>query len=181
MAKSKKIDKHRAVQAARRWGAIAGAALVILLFISSFFLPKSTFQQAKEKLINSPNDLQAQIALAEEFLANNQFEKAEKTLLLAQNQVNQSGNQILDKQASQKLEELWQKKRYSDPKDIKRLISIWEKIITEKPYYRDGYLQLAYFHYKLYENEAAKEYLKKAIELDPNYELTGELEKVLNN
>lgn len=181
MAKSKKIDEYRAVQAVQRWGVLAGTVLIILFFIGSFFLPKSTFQQAKEKLINDPNDLQAQITLAEEFLANNQFEKAEKILLLAQSQINQSDNQILGEQTSQKFEELWQKKHYSDPKDIKKLIAVWEKIIKEKPNYRDGYLQLVYLHYRLYENELARKYLEKAIELDPNYELTREMEKLLND
>lgn len=179
--KTTAIRKFREPMAARasRWGAPAGVALVILILLTSLLLPKDAFQQAKNRLLRNPNDFQAQISLAEKFLANNQFEEAEKILLLAQGQINRSDKQILGEQTSQKFEELWQKKQYSDPKDIKRLITAWEKIVEEKPGYRDGYLQLAYLHYKLYENEKAKEYLEKAIELDPNYEPTREMEKFL--
>lgn len=181
IAEARKLGEHRAARAARRWGAPAGVALIIFLLIGSFFLPKNSFQQAKQSLLRNPNDFQAQLILVEELLANNQFEEAEKMLLLAQNQINLSNNQVLGEQTNPQLEELWQRKYYSDPEDIKKLITIWEKIIKEKTGYRDGYLQLAYLHYKLYENEKAKEYLEKAIELDPNYELARELEKILEN
>ena len=180
-ARARKLSEHRAAKAARRWGAPAGVALIVFLFISSFFIPKDAFQQAKENLLKNPNDFQAQITLAEEFLTNNQFEEAEKALLLAENQIHQSTSQVLGEKTNPQLEELWQRKYYSDSEDIKRLIAAWEEIIAEKPNYRDGYLQLAYLHYKLYEDNKAKEYLEKAIELDPNYELTRELEKKLDN
>lgn len=193
-AEARKLAEHPAARAARRWGAPAGVALVVLLLVGSFFIPKGGFQQAKERLLRNPNDFQAHIALAEKFLENNQFEEAERILLLAQNNLQftsfrpelkprvynlQSEKTVLGEQTNEKLEELWQKKYYSDPKDIKQLISAWEKIIEEKPGYRDGYLQLAYLHYKIYENEKAKEYLQKALELDPNYEPAKELERIL--
>lgn len=179
IAEARKLGEHRAARAARRWGAPAGVALVVLLVIGSLFLPKNSFEQAKHSLLRNPDDFQAQITLAEELLANNQFEEAEKALLLAETQIYQATNQVLGEQTNPQLEELWQRKYYSDPEDIKKLIAAWEKIIEEKPNYRDGYLQLAYLHYRLYENERAKEYLEKAIELDPNYEPTKELEKLL--
>ncbi|MBU3956928.1 hypothetical protein KKI19_01420 [Patescibacteria group bacterium] len=181
IAEARKLGEHRAARAARRWGAPAGVALVVFLLIGSFFLPKNSFQQAKHSLLKNSGDFQAQLVLAEELLANNQFEEAEKMLLLAQNQINLSDNQVLGEQTNPQLEELWQKKYYSDPEDIKKLITAWEKIVSEKPNYRDGYLQLAYLHYKLYENEKAQECLEKAIELDPNYELARELKKILED
>ena len=112
--------------------------------------------------------------MAETLLANNQFEEAEKVLLLAESQVKQTNGQILGKQTNLKLEELWQKKFYSDPNDIEKLIMAWEKIIEEKPGYRDGYLQLAYLYYQLYENEKTK-----AIELDPNYQPARALKQLI--
>jgi len=187
ITEARQLSEHRAARAARRWGAPAGVALVIFLVIGSFFLPKNSFQQAKHNLLKNPNDFQAQITLVEEFLANNQFKEAERTLLLAQKIYNLRfmnyylESQVLGEEANSKLAELWQRKYYSYPEDIKRLIAAWEKIIEEKPDYRDSYLQLTYLHYKLYENEKAKEYLEKAIELDPNYELTREMEKILGD
>lgn len=187
IAEARRLGEHRAARAARRWGTPAGVALVVLLLTSSFFLPKDSFQQAKHSLLKNPNDFQAQITLAEELLANNQLEETEKILLLAQKNKQLTMNneefagEVLGEEANSRLAELWQKKYYSDPKDIKRLIAVWERIIEEKPNYRDGYLQLAYLHYKLYENEKAKECLEKAIELDPNYEPTRELERTLSD
>ncbi|KPJ71036.1 hypothetical protein AMJ51_00295 [Microgenomates bacterium DG_75] len=181
IVEARKLGEHRAARAARRWGAPAGVVLVIFLLIGSFLIPKNPFQQAKENLLSNPNDFQAQIILAEAFLANNQFEEAEKALLLAESQIYQSTSQVLGEQTNPQLDELWQKKHYSDPNDIKRLIVAWGKLIEEKPDYRDAYLQLAYLHYKLYENEEAKEYLEKALELDPNFKPAKELEKFLPN
>lgn len=181
IAETRKLGEHRAAKAARRWGAPAGVALVAFLFFGSFFLPKDGFQRAKSKLLRNPADFQAQITLAEKLLANNQLEEAEKVLLLAQSQISQANEQVLGKQTNPGLEELWQKKIYADPQEISKMISAWEKIIEEKPNYRDGYLQLAYFHYLLYENEKAQDYLGKAVELDPNYELARELEKIIGD
>ncbi len=165
----------------QRWTVPVGAIFIIIVLISPFFLPTNNFQQAKEKLLRNSRDSQSQITLAKEFLINNQLEETEKILFLTQNQINQANNQVLGKQTVQELGELWQKKLYSDPKEIRKLILVWEEIIMEKPNYRDAYLQLAYLHYKLFENEKAKKYLQKAIELDPNYEPVRKLEKILNN
>lgn len=179
-AEVRKLGEHPAARAAGRWGAPAGVALVILIFAGSLLLPKDNLQGIKERLAKNPNDFETHLQLAEAFLNNNQFEEAEKTLLLAQKQLDNADNKVLGEQTSQKFEELWQRKHYLDPKDIRKLIAAWGEIIRERPYYRDGYLQLAYFHYLIFENETAKEYLQKAIELDPNYQPAREMEKLLS-
>ncbi|HUV42812.1 MAG TPA: hypothetical protein VMY36_02785 [Patescibacteria group bacterium] len=179
ITEARKLSEHRAARAARRWGAPTGVAILILIILGSLFTPKDNFQKAKDNLLKNPKDFQAQITLAETLLANNQFEEAEKTLLLAESQMKQTNEQILGEQTNLKLEELWQKKSYSDPNDIEKLIAAWEKIIEEKSDYRDGYLQLAYLYYQLYENEKAEKYLKKAIELDLNYQPARALEKLI--
>ncbi|HUS59758.1 MAG TPA: hypothetical protein VMX76_00010 [Nevskiaceae bacterium] len=153
----------------KKYGILAGVALLIFLIVYSLTLPKNQFQQAKEKLVKNPNEFEAHLILAEEFLKNNQFEKAEKELLMAQEQ-----------KPNSKLKKLWQKKLYSDPKDIKKLIQAWEKIVAEKPDYRDAYLSLSWLHYQNYEDQKAKNYLQKTIELDPNFEPTLKLQKIIN-
>ena len=90
-------------------------------------------------------------------------------------------NTILGKEADIRLEELWERKTYSDPEEIQKLISAWEKIVKEKPDYRDGHLQLALLYYKIFEDEKAKEYLQKAIELDPNCEVGRKLKEIMSN
>lgn len=173
IAKIRKLARPQSARfyrATKKFGSLGVVILIALSVFGSFFLPKDKFQQIKERLINNPMDYEAHLVLAEEFLKNNQFEEAEKELTL-------KTQNVLG--ISSRLELLWQKKHYSDPKDIQRLLAAWEKIVSEKPNYRDGYLQLAYLHYKLYENEKAKEYLKKALELDPNFEPALELEKII--
>jgi len=81
--------------------------------------------------------------------------------------------QFLDEASNLSLASLKQQKNLSDPKDIKKLIHFWEKIVAEKTDYRDGYLQLAILNYKI------QEYLKKALIVDPNFEPALELEKII--
>jgi len=166
---------------ASRWGGPSGVALVIFLLVGSFFYPKNEIQTLKIRLLNNPYDFKSHLALAEKLLTNNQFEQAEQTLLLAQGlQITNSANQkVLGETTNSQLQKLWQKKHYADPKDIQRLIDAWEKIVEEKPNYRDGYLQLAVLYYKIYENGKAKEYLNKALEIDPNFEPALELQKII--
>ncbi len=180
----RKISKPLAARA-NRWGGPSGVALVILLLIVSLLSPKNEIQVLKIHLLNNPYDFETHLALAEKLLNNNQFEEAEKLLLLAQklqapiSNAQFSNNFVLGEKSSTKLEELWQKKHYSDPQDIQHLITSWEKIIKEKPNFRDGYLQLAILYYKIYENEKAKESLKKALLIDPNFEPSKELKKII--
>ena len=119
--------------------------------------------------------------MAKTFLEANQFEKAEKELIVAQSlQQTDSltgSSKVLG--VNNILKKLWQEKHYSDPKDIKKLISGWEKVLEKYPNYRDGYLQLAYFYYKLGEDKKAKENLKKSLGLDPNNEKIKELKRII--
>jgi len=164
-----------------RWGGPAGVALVILLLVGSFFYPQDEIQILKMRLLNNPYDFKSHLELAEKLLGNNQFEQAEQALLVAQ-QIKILGDKdtkILGEKTNSKISELWQREYYSNPKDIKRLISAWEKIVQEKPNYRDGYLQLAILNYKIYENQKALESLKKALEIDPNFTEARKLEKLL--
>ena len=179
IAEARNLGEHPAARAARRWGAPAGVALVALLLVSSLFLPQSRFQQIKNSLQKNPDNFQAQMDLAEVFLAHHQFEEAEKILLLAQSQKISSDQQVLGEQTEPKIEELWRKKIAADPQEIKKLINAWEKIVEEKPDYRDAYLQLAYFHHLLFQKEEAIKNFQKAIDLDPNYPLIEKIKPVL--
>lgn len=183
IATARKLGEHPAARAVARYGAPAGVALLAFFIIYSLFLPKDRFQLTKERLVKNPNDFAAHLILAEEYLKNNQFDKAEKELLTAEQItiLGYSDARVLGEAADSTLKSLWQKKQESDPEDIEKLIKYWEQIISEKPDYRDGYLQLALLHYKLYENEKAKEYLQKALELDPNFEPAREIEKMLSD
>lgn len=182
--RARDLSKHRAARAAGRWGAPAGVGLVVLLTLFSFFSHKTEFHLLQERLAKNPNDFEAHLQLAEKFLENNQLKEAEKALLLAQRIRNYElriTHNVLGETTEEKLEELWERKHYADPKDIRRLIAAWKEIMEGKPDYRDGWIQLAVLHYKLYENEKAKECLNKALELDPNFGPARELENLLTD
>lgn len=167
---------------AKRGSGPAGVALIFLLVIGSFFYPRDEIQKIKVYLLKHPYDFNTQLVLAEKLLAKNQFKEAGQVLSLAQGNTspeNSQDNQVLGKSTSFLIKNLWQKKHEADPQDIKKLIVFWERIVQEKPNYRDGYLQLAALNYKIWQNEKAKEYLKQALIIDPNFEEAREMEKII--
>jgi len=176
--KTARFQAKRLQRLTKKFGSLGIVILVSGAVLGSLFLPKNDFQILKEKLVQDPYNIEAHLQLAKIFLEANQFEKAEKELLVVQS-LQQLDNRVTEQTkvlgVSDTLEKLWQQKHYSDPKDIKKLISRWEEILEKYPDYRDGYLQLAYLYYKIYQNEKAKENLTKALELDPNFEPTQEV------
>lgn len=181
----RRTAKPLAARAIGRYGAPAGVALFLLITIYSFFLPKDQFQLAKERILKNPNDLEAHLILAEEFLKNNQLEETERELVIAQKL--QSNNQQYGNIAnetrvlgfSSRVDELWLKWREENPQEIRKMIADWEKFVSENPTYRDGYLRLALYYSKLGQTEKARENLNHALELDPNYEPAKELEEII--
>jgi tetratricopeptide (TPR) repeat protein len=167
-----KPQAKRLQRLTKKFGSLGLVILVSGAVLGSLFFPKNDFQVLKEKLVKNPYDLKSHLELAKIFLDANQFEKAEKELRFLQSN---SQSEIRNSE----IETLWQQKHYSDPKDIKKLISGWEEILEKYPNYRDGYLQLAYLYYKIYQNEKAKENLAKALELDPNFKPTEKMKKLL--
>ena len=61
-----------------------------------------------------------------------------------------------------------------------REITFWEKILEEKGDHRDTFLLLSFLNYKTGRKEIAKDYWKRAWELDPNNEKVKNLEKIIN-
>jgi len=170
--KTAKPQAKRLERLTKKFGSVGGVILVSGIVLGSFFLPKNNFQILKEKLVQDPYNIEAHLQLAKIFLQANQFEKAEKELKLLQ-----ANSQFAIRNSE--IEKLWQQKHYSDPKDIKKLITRWEEILEKYPDYRDGYLQLAYLYYKIYQDEKAKENLSRALDFDPNFPPAQELKKLL--
>ena len=170
--KNAKPQAKRLQRLTKKFGSLGIVILISGFVLGSLFFSKNDFQILKEKLVKEPNNLGLHLQLAKILLDANQFEKAEKELKFLQ--VN-SQSEI----SNLEIEKLWQQKYYSNPEDIKKLISRWEKILEKYPNYRDGYLQLAYLYYKLDKHEKAKENLKKALVLDLNYEKTKELKEII--
>lgn len=178
----RRTAKPLAARAIGRYGAPAGVTLFLLITIYSFFLPKDQFQLAKERILKNPNDLEAHLVLAEEFLKNNQLNETERELLTAQKL--QKSNNVAMQQSkvlgfSSKLETLWSRWQEENPQELKKLIAKWEKFVEENPTYRDGYLRLALYYFKLGENDKVEANLNQALKLDPNFEPTLKLQQIL--
>lgn len=71
--------------------------------------------------------------------------------------------------------ELWQ----DEPKRLSEDYLFWQKVTAQYPDYRDGYLRLANIAYQLGKSDAARGYIAKALELDPNSRGAQELLKLL--
>lgn len=56
----------------------------------------------------------------------------------------------------------------------------WEKIVSQNPTYRDGFLTLAQIENELGNSDSAQKALEKARQIDPNSEKIIEVEKLLN-
>ncbi len=143
--------------------------------LGSFFLPKDDWQLIKERLIANPNDFQLHLQLAEKLLADRRFNEAEEELLY----VSSPNQKVLGLQSQSKLEELWQEKHYNDPKDIRRLIAAWEKIVEKEPNYPDAYLQLTLLYLKSGNSQKTSENLKKVLDLDPSSQEAKQLQVIL--
>lgn len=58
-------------------------------------------------------------------------------------------------------------------------VSYWEKVVKKQEGYRDGYFMLAVLEYQLKQFDKSKEYLKKALSIDPNFSPAQDLQKAL--
>ena len=60
-----------------------------------------------------------------------------------------------------------------------RLI-FWQEQVKNRPDYRDGYFSMALISYQLKDFESSRNYLDKALSIDPNFEKGRELQKLLS-
>ncbi len=161
----------------KKAGKIGILAVLMALLLTQLYAANSLIQ-AQTAVLLSPADVSSHLLLSQEYLAAGNLLAVERELALADilttNYQLLTTNKVLGTTLSPLL--IWGKIK-DEPKQIQAEISFWEKIVEEKPGYRDAYLQLAIASYKIYQTEKAKEYLQKAKEIDPNYKKTKELEK----
>lgn len=63
--------------------------------------------------------------------------------------------------------------------EIVKQLQFWQSVVAKYKDYRDAYFQLAILDYRLGDISTSKFYLKKALDIDPNFEKGRELEKIL--
>ena len=67
----------------------------------------------------------------------------------------------------------------NEPEKIRQEIKSWEKIVEEKPSYRDVWLRLAVLNYQLKNDDNAREALEVAMYLDPNDAQVQEIKEII--
>ncbi|MBI5464998.1 hypothetical protein HY946_00100 [Candidatus Gottesmanbacteria bacterium] len=167
--------------------AFAAALLFVYIFqdlpVLKPFFPTGflDFERMKLAVMLAPNNISSHLLLSQEYLKRGDMEAVERELLLAQNLVEPSSpNSPTVLGASLSPLKILEKIK-NEPQKIRQEISFWEKVAMEKQDYRDAYIRLAILNYQIYETERAKEYLKKALELDPNFEPAREIKKMLGD
>lgn len=148
---------------------IFAALFLFLLFFVFFLTPPS--EQLKLKAMQDNKNPKNHLQLANEYKKLNDLENARRELLIGL-----SFNPD-NKELEEELEEV--ESLLAQPDKVWEEIKKWEKITQDFPGYRDAYLKLASLYYQLYQNEKAEENLKKALDLDPNFEPAKEMGKIL--
>lgn len=147
----------------------------VIYFSYLFLLPKDLFHQLRDRIFYNFNDITARLELIELYLNNNQFSEAENEI----NRLEKISPNQLNKEQQTKLDQLREFKHTKDPQEIRSEVNQWEKILSAYPDYRDGWLKIAVLYARLKQPDKTQEALKKAVELSPNYEITQELQKLL--
>lgn len=151
----------------------AGCLFIGVLITNFLFWPKMPLQIA---LSQNSRDLETNLKMADFLLSQNKFIEAEKALKISQ-QLEVEGKFLGKNEINEQLAALWQRKHLTDPKDISLMIGQWEKIVKQKPNYRDGYVQLSLLYLSLRQKSEALENIQKAYLLDPNSPWVIELKK----
>ena len=179
MAKKIKKSKKTIKRVDQKLVFLLTTATFLFLVFPSLFFSKSQFDEARNLVMKNPKNTEAHLTLANEFLKNNQLQEAEKELMIiADLEQKENGNsRVLG--SDTKLQELFIAWQDQNPEEIRKKIIKWEKNVTDFPSYRDGYIYLSYYNYKLGQKGIAEEYLQKALEIDPSYEPAKELQRSL--
>ncbi len=143
------------------------AILLFSVFLASFFLaPQGRFWEAKRKILQNPQDLSAHLVLLDELILASEFEKAEIEISFLE------ANYF--KLTNEEKEQFWQKNLFfyeQDPVRREGLIKNWQQFLEKNPYYKIGWLALAYYQQKAGYEDGVQVALKKAYELDPGLPL----------
>lgn len=168
----------------KKSGSLVKITQVFLFFLAASLIPflvpflkrvnpslPTDFDQLKKEVLRQTNDPQAHLRLADFYFRTNDFETAKKELALT---LSLNPNHPEAKDLENQI-----KGREEEPEKIKTKIQDWEKILAQKPGYRDAYLQLAILNWQVYQEKQTLEAINKALELDPNSETAKSLQQTL--
>lgn len=153
-------------------GFLASGILGVLAF--NYLYPSDTFEKAKINLYLRPYDPKSYMSLADLYLGLNDYESAKREL---NNALFFAKDESLKAEATRRI--LLIERSQKTRRQIEQEIVKWEKVIAEKQNYRDAYFRLAVLYYQIFNNDKARQYLYKAMALDPNFEEGKRLRELL--
>lgn len=155
------------------WPQIANYSFIVLILITALlnfhgrvFPENEQPAVLKQAILEKPFEAKAHQALGNYFLNHNQIASARKEFKLASLFGFRGTAGIFSAVNSKK-------------ESLKKEIYFWEKIIQNRPDYRDAYLKLAALYSQLRENESARDYLQKAYVIDPSCPEVKKLQETL--
>ena len=148
------------------------ALLAVFLLVNGFAAAKlrPALWQDFIASLTIPQSAQSHLQLAERFWSERRLEEARRELVLAgalaPHEWQRIGKDtaVLGAAATPlTLLAQWE----SEPRRLNQEYQRWQEIITTRPDYRDGFIQLAALAYQLGQDNQAKEFLDRALILDP--------------
>ncbi len=149
--------------------------VVILAVSGEIIIPKSNFEIAKETVNKNFSDPKGHFKLAQTAGENNDYILAETEFRLASNLSENGLNNVLG--LTSEMNEI--RKAVFPQEAVSREIAGWEKLISTRPNFRDGLLNLAVRYWQIDNNEAAQKNFVQARKLDPNNKTVQKVNELL--
>lgn len=142
------------------------AVMTYLNFYTQLFPENEEYVNLRLEMLKKINDPSPIVKLAIYFKKHGLKKEAEENFKLAQNLSLRDGekNVLGEEDFSFVYQQLKQEER-----QIFEELSYWQKIIEEKPDFRDAYFEVGKSFYKIGEHSAGKQFILKALEIDPFY------------
>lgn len=146
--------------------------LVVLSYFNSLYPENPTLEQAKQAVLKNPQAAGAHLFLAQTFNYARATKQAEAELTLTtrlalrnhQGKVLGASTSLLDEVRGA-------------PQRLENEVAYWQSVVAKFTDYRDAYLQLSALTYQLNRLDEAKQYLQKALDLDPNNPVSQKLQE----
>lgn len=122
-------------------------------------------------VLNFPQDGESHLALAKSYWNERMILPARRELLLA----DAFGPSVLGASTARSLLHEWE----TEPERLIQDYQFWLTVVKEKPDYRDGYIALSSIAYQLSRTYEARFYIRRALQIDPNYQMAKEMRSSL--
>ena len=174
ITKKRPPEPEKSVLPYKKWLAIG----IIFIFILIQIWPRQGIAVKLQAVGQNPWSIKKRLALSQELYHLGQLELAQKELAFIESNWLMSWQFKLRPQLKKSYQQT--KNLIETPQRLKAEVDYWEKVLEEKPGYRDGLLRLAVLYYQTYQIDKAQTAWQKADKLDPNNNKVKEVGQLIN-